>query len=235
MKQVIKSLMITSKQDGKIYQCDIVVLTAKDWKQVSVLQQAVVEELPEPELFFPLTVGEIQETLSNKGITLGAVVNGNLIGFSAILFPGLENDHIGIELGLSKEALAKVAYLKVTNVQSEFCGNSLQKQLLLVLWKFAGERRDWEHIFSTVSPKNYASIASTFSLGLVIAKLERKYLNYWRYTFYQNREFPLKRDRNTVEIVPCNDIERQMFLLEQGYYGYEFLKEERCIVFGKGT
>ncbi|MBP2627133.1 MAG: hypothetical protein H6Q68_1844 [Firmicutes bacterium] len=235
MNQVIKKLMIKSRQDGQQHQCDIVVLTTKDWQQVAALQQAVVEQLPEPELFFPLEIGEIQEVLSDKGITLGAVVNGSLIGFSAILFPGLEKDNIGRELGLSENELTKVGYLKVSNVQPEFRGNSLQKKLRLCIGEIAAKCRDWEYVVSTVSPKNYASIVGIFSLGLVIVNLQPKYQNYWRYTFYQNRVAPLKVDRKTAEIVSCTDIERQVSLLQQGYYGYEFLKEHRCIVFGKGT
>lgn len=234
MKQVIKSVMIKNRQDGQQYHCDMVRLTATDWQRIVTLQQAVVEELPEPELFFPLTEDEIQEALGDNGIILGAVVNQTLVGFSTILFPGLEKDNIGIDLGLSEEASGKVGYLEASNVQPEFRGNSLQKTLRLCIFEIAAKRKGWEHIVSTVSPKNYASLVSIFSLGLAIVKLQPKYQNYWRYTFYQNRVAPLQVDKETAEIIPCADLKRQLSLLAQGYYGYGFLKEQQCIIFAKG-
>lgn len=234
MQQVIKSIMVKNCQDGQHYQCDIVTLGAKDWQKVADLQQEVVAQMAEPELFFPLTVEEIHEALSDNGIVLGAVVNETLIGFSTILFPNLEKDNLGMDLGLSEDAAGKVGYLEASNVRPEFNGNSLQKTLRSCIFEIAAQREHWEHVVSTVSPKNYASMIGSFSFGLVIIKLQRKYRNYWRYTFYQNRVTPLEVDRSNAQSVLCSDIERQVELLQQGYYGYEFLKEQRCIVFAKG-
>lgn len=234
MKEVLKSLMIKNRQDGEQYHCEVVILTAEDWEQVAALQQAVVQQLPEPELFFPLTENEIHAALGDNGIIVGAVVNRTLVGFSTILFPSLEKDNLGIDLGLSAEASGKVGYLEASNVRAEFTGNSLQKKLRSYIFEIAARRKEWEHVVSTVSPKNYASMVGSFSFGLFIVKLQPKYKNYWRYTFYQNRVMPLQVDKKTAEIVPCADLERQVSLLAQGYYGYEFLREQQCIVFGKG-
>lgn len=235
MNKVIKSLPVINRQDTKTYPCEIVRLTPADWQQVFALQQEVVDQLPSAELYFPLTINEIQEVLGDRGITLGAVVNGKIIGFSSILFPAAGNDPAGFDLELPAAESAKIAYLKVTNVQPHFRGNSLQKQFLSCLLATAAQRDNWLHLCSTVSPKNYASIVSTFSLGLVIVKLKRKYRNYWRYIFYRQRAARFEPDNGKTEVVFCENIERQVQLLQQGYYGYEAVMKQNQpgIVFGR--
>lgn len=233
MDNVMKRLSITNRLSGQLCQSEIVLLTFGDWQRVAALQQDVMQQLPEPELFFPLEESEIQEVLSTKGITVGALVDGRLIGFSSILFPGISEDNVGIDLELASEELAKVAYLKAGSIHPDFRGNSLQIQMVLCLWEEALQRKEWVHFCSTVSPKNYASLAIVFGLGLVVVKLKRKYRNYWRYIFYLNKSKPLRLDEKNTEIVRCEDIERQAALLQQGYYGYRFVKDTQSIVFGK--
>lgn len=208
-------------------------LVMDDLDAVFAVQQFVHSTLEDPSLFYPGTRELLGECLNDRGLAVGTFVDGRLVGFRSIFYPGQCADNFGCDIGLNGAALDLVAYLDRTAVEPAYRGNRLQIRMTAHAIRLAAETHRCEHLFSTVSPTNYASMKDKFNIGMQVVRTTRKYLDYWRHLFYRNLAAPLGIEAVTSERVCGNDFAAQLALVEdRGYvaYGLERFGEQAPVI-----
>jgi hypothetical protein len=196
-------------------------LVMDDLDAVFAVQQFVHSTLEEPSLFYPGTRELLGKCLSDRGLAVGTFVDGSLVGFRSIFYPGHCADNLGYDIGLHGDALDLVAYLDRTAVEPAYRGNRLQIRMTAHAIRLAIETRQCVHLFSTVAPTNFASMADKFTIGMQVVRTTKKYLDYWRHLFYRNLVAPLGIEAATAAKVGGDDFATQLSLVEeQGFVAY---------------
>ncbi|WP_301109140.1 GNAT family N-acetyltransferase [Sporosarcina sp.] len=200
-------------------QTDISFLTEEQLPDIMVLQDKVIAVLEKPEFLQPLTEDEFLNILRGNGMMAGAFVEGRLIAFRAMLDPGDDEEHLGVDAGIPKNELSSVLYSEVSCVDPKFRGNGLQT----TLGKWLLERVDTEHyryICSTVAPLNIPSLKDKFALGLRIGALKIKYGEKLRYILFRDLRATVQTDQPVAStVVLMNEIVEQQQLLKEGWIG----------------
>ncbi|MBF0316395.1 MAG: hypothetical protein HQK52_23460 [Oligoflexia bacterium] len=80
------------------------------------------------------TVDDFERTLGSGGISIGVFEQEQLIAYACVLFPGLVEDNLGIDLGLPNEELSKVAHLEGP-LSTLFTGGVPYKKKCGLHWK----------------------------------------------------------------------------------------------------
>jgi GNAT superfamily N-acetyltransferase len=205
---------------GKEVSYELTVLEERRLTEIMDLQGLIVKELGDPELFHPGSIHFIRERIRKKGRIIGISSGNRLIACRIISFPGSDPDNLGIDLALPEDELHKVAHLEIFLVHPEYRGNALQLKTLphaiSILRDFG-----YEHLCTTVSPKNYPGVSNLLKGGFVIKELKEKYGGKLRYILYQNLAIAVSRVTEHTITLTNTDIEGQKRALAEGYYGYE--------------
>ncbi len=194
-------------------------------RKIMGLQDIIVRGLPDPEIFWAHPVEYFREIFEVERSVIGVLTEDGLVAYSLIYIPeegkALEGrENLGQDMNLSSEDLRRAAHLQATIVHPDYRGNSLQRRMaehhLDVL-----EKKGYEHILCTISPKNPFSLKNIMSCGLTIKGLKIKFNGWWRYIMYKNISYI------SHPIFPCpdgvrirgSDIEGQIDLLSKGFIG----------------
>lgn len=226
MSRVIESGRIkkSGTPSGKEVSYDLTFLDERHLTDIMNLQDLIVKELDDPELFHPDSIHFIRDRIQKRGRIIGITSENRLIAYRILSFPGSDRDNLGIDLGLPENELHRVAHLEFFVVHPEYRGDALQLKTLppaiRVLHDFG-----YEHLCATVSPKNYPGLSNLLKGGFVIKKLKEKYGGKLRYILYQNLNIPISRGIEHTITVTNTDIEGQRKALMQGYYGYKARKK----------
>ncbi len=197
-------------------------LDSSHLEEAKELQDIIARNLPDKEIFRLTTIQELKELLEQQKSVIGVHADDCLIAYNIISIPGEDEDNFGADIGISSEELAKVAHLKAVVVHPNFRGHGLQRKLArihLEVLRDAG----YEHVCSTVSPKNCISIENHLANGFVIKGLKVKYGGWLRYIMYKNIYKPFRPGLEVIA-VEFTDIERQKNLLKRGYVGCKLEK-----------
>ena len=192
------------------------------------IQEQVCAQLEMPELYFPVTEGEMQEFFRTDGICYGAMHESRLVGFFGVLLMRDRPDNVGHDLGLMREELARVVYFKAVNVLPEYRGLGLQKSLTQAVFKELGVDLPLRStsgldaasrvMCATVSPLNLSSLKSFLECGFWIAGLKPMYEGYQRFLVMRRGKKGSLDLAGTVT-VPVQDYPDQERLLAQGMCG----------------
>lgn len=199
-------------------QATISLLTEDQLSEVLALQEKVLVVLDQPEFLQPLTLEEFQKILRGNGMMAGAFIDNRLIAFRAMLDPGEDDEHLGIDAGVPVNELTSVLYSEISVVDPEFRGNGLQT----ILGKWLMEHVDvnrYRYICTTVAPHNIPSLKDKFALGLQIAGLKVKYGNKLRYILFKDLEKPFRTQSTEEVVVLMSDTTQQQQLLAEGFIG----------------
>ncbi|MCX8047509.1 MAG: GNAT family N-acetyltransferase [Anoxybacillus gonensis] len=199
------------------------------------LQQIVVDQLEQKDILQPLTKEEYAYILQGNGLMLGVFTNDQLIAFRALLFPPIDEDHLGFDIGLSREELEDVIYQEISIVHPKARGNGLQQTLAnLIMAELERTNKAYKYICCTVAPFNIPSLKDKFAQGMEIAALKQKYGHRLRYIFVKTRN-PMKRTWQEYVSLRIEDMAGQQTLLTSGWRGIalEQRNHEYWIRFGK--
>lgn len=197
------------------------------------LQQAVVAALPDKAILQPLDEGELRHILEGNGVMIGVFVEEQLIAFRALLEPGVDEEHLGLDIGLSEDELHQVLYQEISNVHPDFRGYGLQQTMARIIMEQVDAAKH-TIICATVMPYNIASLKDKFAQGMHVAALKFKYGGKLRYVFTKSLVAPVAYGESVQE-VSMGETEKQQQLLKQGFIGVEMKKndEDWFIVYKK--
>ena len=204
-------------RDERVFQVER--LTMEDLPQIIQLQSKVKNMLTSSDFLSPLSEEEYTSILTGNGFMVGVFVEGKMIAFRAMLKPELDEEHLGIDAGLSQEDLPQVIYSEISNVDPDYRGNGLQNYMGKLVMKEI-DRHQFRYVCATVAPMNIPSIKDKFSLGLQIIALKEKYTGMLRYVFFKDLSASLMDNVYAEEhFVHIKEIEEQQTLIQSGFLG----------------
>ena len=213
----------TLKQNNESFH--VTLLSLEHIKQILSLQNIVVEALEDKSRLQPLSQEEFQYILEGNGMMIGAFIENELIAFRALLVPPIDDEHLGLDIGIAESELHRVIYQEISNVHPSCRGNGMQKVLATVIMdELQKEDSKYDYVCCTVAPFNIPSLKDKFAQGMEIAALKEKYGGSMRYVFVKELRGVKERDWTDIKSVPMNNAGGQQALLSEGYRGFEMEK-----------
>lgn len=222
------------KQNNELFH--VTLLSLEHIEQILLLQNVVVEALEDKSRLQPLSQEEFQYILEGNGMMIGAFIENELIAFRALLVPPIDDEHLGLDIGLPESELHRVIYQEISNVHPNWRGNGMQKILATVIMdELQKEDSKYDYVCCTVAPFNIPSLKDKFAQGMKIAALKEKYGGSMRYVFVKELREDNERDWTGIENVLMSDAGGQQALLSEGYRGYKMEKvdEDFVVKFGR--
>jgi hypothetical protein len=203
-------------------------------RQILDLQETVVEELNDKSSLQPLSQEEFIYILEGNGLMIGAFTGSGLIAFRALLIPPMDDEHLGLDIGLATEELSQVIYQEISIVHPVYRGNRLQQTLAhLIMDELKNLDQTFTYVACTVAPFNIPSMKDKFKQGMQIAALKHKYDHQLRYIFVKRLDGKGEREVYNMEKVPMADVLKQQELLRAGWRGIS-LESENTVVYVYG-
>ncbi|MGG0302857.1 GNAT family N-acetyltransferase [Bacillus albus] len=200
----------------------VTLLSLEHMEQILSLQNVVVEALEDKSRLQPLSLEEFQYILEGNGMMIGAFIENELIAFRALLVPPIDEEHLGLDIGIPESELHRVIYQEISNVHPNCRGNGMQKILATVIMdELQKEDRQYDYVCCTVAPFNIPSLKDKFAQGMEIAALKEKYGGSMRYVLVKELRENIEKNWMDVRSVPMSDAGGQQALLSDGYRGYE--------------
>ena len=211
------------KQNNELFH--VTLLSLEHIEQILLLQNVVVEALEDKSRLQPLSQEEFQYILEGNGMMIGAFIENELTAFRALLVPPIDDEHLGLDIGLPESELHRVIYQEISNVHPNYRGNGIQNILATVIMdELQKEDSKYDYVCCTVAPFNIPSLKDKFAQGMKIAALKEKYGGSMRYVFVKELREDNERDWTEIENVLMSDAGGQQALLSEGYRGYEMEK-----------
>jgi hypothetical protein len=224
MNSILESGLLRQKNQnswGRALEYVITYLHEKHLPLVMQLQEVIVQNLARPDLLHSFSHDFMKRHMGPQGIVLGVFVENCLVAFRNLYFPDPWDAewNLGLDLGLPKKELVKVANLQMVCVHPRFRGNSLALKMNRLSLGLLRERGIHHHICATVSPYNIWNIPVLLASGFRVARLKNKYGGKVRYIVHQDLRQPLNFDDNSTVNVRLDNLDAQQKWLESGYYG----------------
>ncbi|MEI2314415.1 GNAT family N-acetyltransferase [Bacillus paramobilis] len=203
----------------------VTLLSLEHIDQILSLQNVVVEALEDKSRLQPLSLEEFQYILEGNGMMIGAFIENELIAFRALLVPPIDDEHLGLDIGIPESELHRVIYQEISNVHPNCRGNGMQKILATVIMnELQKEDSKYDYVCCTVAPFNIPSLKDKFAQGMEIAALKAKYGGSMRYVFVKKLRGDKENDWVDIKTVPMSDFDGQKKLLTEGYRGHKMEK-----------
>lgn len=216
----------TLMKEGQTIPFVVQPLTMEDLGRILEVQDQVVSHLNGKNTLQPLKEEEFQYILEGNGMMIGAFIDGKLIAFRALLVPVMDEEHLGLDIGLSDSELPKVIYQEISNVLPDYRGNQLQKTLAgLIMKELSKNDHGYRYVCCTVAPFNVPSLKDKFSQDMRIAALKEKYGGSLRYIFVKDLVEIIEPDWSESLFIPMGATEAQQLKLSEGWRGIRM--EER--------
>lgn len=220
---------MTVLYEGKLKQNNdpfhITLLSREHIEKILSLQNVVVGALEDKSRLQPLSLEEFQYILEGNGMMIGAFIENELIAFRALLVPPIDEEHLGLDIGIAESELHRIIYQEISNVHPNCRGNGMQKILAKVIMdELQKEDSKYDYVCCTVAPFNIPSLKDKFAQGMEIAALKEKYGGSLRYVFVKELRGDKERDWTEIKSVPMSNAGGQQALLSEGYRGYEMEK-----------
>ncbi|CAM3475531.1 GNAT family N-acetyltransferase [Brevibacillus sp. AY1] len=138
-----------------------------DVEDIRKLMEDVISRLPAQDLFAMDEEGYLQELIQEKGEIYGAYLDGKLAAYTVLAFPGMSEQNLGREFGVSEQELPLVGVLDSTVVHESVRGLGLQRHFHELREKRAREK-GCLYLYSTVHPENHASMKNLQAAGFTL-------------------------------------------------------------------
>ena len=212
----------------------IKILSTVELSDLLNLQNEVLKNLSDSSSLQPLSEEEFMNIFDDKGIVLGVFKQQELIAFRALLKPVIDEEHLGLDIGLEKEELEQVMYQEVSVVHPNYRGHGLQKTMGNYIMNEVDTEK-YRYVCATVAPFNIPSMKDKFDQGLQIFALKLKYGGLLRYVFMKDLHNKSLNNRTEKIIISMNDINTQQHHLQTGWSGVDIVNdnEEWKVIFQK--
>ena len=169
----------TLKQNNESFH--VTLLSLEHIEQILSLQNIVVEALEDKSRLQPLSQEEFQYILEGNGMMIGAFIENELIAFRALLVPPIDDEHLGLDIGLPKVSYTASSIKKsqtfIRTAEEMGCKNISKRHH----GRIAKEDSKYDYVCCTVAPFNIPSLKDKFAQGMAIAALKEKYGGSLRY------------------------------------------------------
>lgn len=235
-----RGYLIKNKNRNKeIEEFTMQLITEDRLDEVMALQYKVYEGLSNKNVLFMDSYKDMLEDMK-KGAKIIGVLNSKdeLVSYRYIGFPGNSSYNLGNDINLDKDALDKVVHLETTVVDPAYRGNRLQYVTLQVATDLT-RKQGYHHQICTVSPQNFYSLYNIMKSGLKIKSLKKKYGTtedsedgLWRFILHKDLK---QKYSNPIDLIitKFGDYEEQKNLIDDGYIGYEIIKDTQSVNFIK--
>jgi GNAT superfamily N-acetyltransferase len=177
----VEEILKLKNKSGIIVNARYKVLDSSYIDKIVNLQDNIMENLEDKQLYAPTEKDEFISYLRNGGKIIGYVDEKNeLIAMAVYIKKGYGKGNYGYDLDLEGEKLLEVAQVESTVVRSDYRGNGLQRVLCEKIEEIAKEERV-KILTSTASPYNKYSVNTFKKLGYEIKKEKLKYGGLRRY------------------------------------------------------
>lgn len=197
-------------------------LTVNELPDVLHLQCMVVAALEDKSKLVTLSAEAFSFILCGNGSLIGVFVDNDLIAFRATLAPELDDEHLGLDIGLDASELSSVIYQEISNVSPAFRGHGLQQVMAQVIMKQL-KGSAFTYVLATVAPFNIPSLKDKFSQQMEVAALKEKYGGKLRYVFVKDLRVHL-REYDAEQVVAMENITSQQELLAEGWRGTSMME-----------
>ena len=194
---------------------DVQKLTLAHIPQLQVLQQQVIDALPDKTMLQPLDESELRFILEGNGVMIGLFADEQLIAFRALLEPPIDDEHLGRDIGHAN--LDEVLYQEISHVHPDHRGQGLQQQMAQHIMQYVDTNK-YKIVCATVMPFNIASLKDKFAQRMHVAALKLKYGGKLRYVFAKSLVEEAAWENDGIAI-HMGDTEGQQQLLRDGYFG----------------
>ncbi len=169
-----------------------------DTGRIHLLMQEVYEELQDKSIFICDDLDHVRKYIEGNGFGVVGVIsvsssegedyaksqeNGQadeeIVSSLIVQFPGLNEDNLGRDMGLSEGELLKVAHFESAVVRKDCRGQGLERRMA----EYAERNIDiskYRYFMATVSPDNPASYKTAEKLGYKCIAEKEKYGGYSR-------------------------------------------------------
>lgn len=222
---ILKKIVFVNQLTKTGQSAVIRLLKADDFLAYKKLDKEIVQSLKMVGTYQANTDEFAQNCISQKaGYGFGCFVENEMIAYSMIFIPRDSPKNLGLDVGLPKAYLPRVAHRDSVGVKPAFRGNGIQGILGRVSTKIMLEK-GYPYLFSTVHPKNTASLRNLTKQGFVIVNVKKKYGGKWRCILQYFPEEYRHPEINKTIFVSQSDIEHNHQLLNDGYLGVEALRD----------
>lgn len=135
--------------------------------QVFALMEDVVSRMPSRSLFATDDEAYFYAHVEELGEIYGAFLDGRLVAYTVLSYPGLRSWNLGSEFGVPQSDLEQVAVLDATVVHESARGMGLQR-LFSELRERRARERGARYLYSTVHPDNVPSRRNLEAAGLTL-------------------------------------------------------------------
>ncbi len=115
----------TLKQNNESFH--VTLLSLEHIEQILSLQNIVVEALEDKKSFTTTLTSRISIHSRRKRHDNRCFIEKKLIAFRALLVPPIDDEHLGLDIGLPESELHRVIYQEISNVHPNCRGNGMQK------------------------------------------------------------------------------------------------------------
>ena len=177
----LEEILKVKNKSGIIVNATYKILDLSYIDEIMRLQDNIMEQLEDKQLYAPTEREEFISYLKNGGKIIGYIDEKNeLIAMVVYIKKGYEEGNYGYDLDLEGEKLLEVAQVESTVVRSDYRGNGLQRILCEKIEDIAKNERV-KILASTASPYNKYSVNTFIKLGYEIKKDKLKYGGLRRY------------------------------------------------------
>lgn len=192
------------------------VLESDHLKPILALQELITSMLPK-DIFVPDSDETLARSFLNDDLLLGVFVDDSLIAYRYISFPGESENNLGIDAGVKKKHLDKVATFETSIVHPQYRGNKLQAIMMkkgLEIVKERGAR----YAVSTVSPKNPYSLKNLIDSGFRVVATKIKYGGVERHIMLNDLgKESTSRMTDKSNVYGRHELNREISLMEKVY------------------
>lgn len=212
-----RHMKLRRRASGEIVAVTCSLLDARHVKEAQALNAAVAATVENPETF--VADNSIEKNLTGEGWGLGLWYHGELVAM--LIYSTIEEDWKKLvqstqlrDLPASKGVIRDIAAVK-----PDFRGNNLQRRLLQLS---RACMPPWvEHVISTVSPHNPASLSNALAAGCHVVDWGHFYDDRSRFLTYLNiKEVALEpANYHLAMMIPLDQAATHRRLLLQGFRG----------------
>jgi ribosomal protein S18 acetylase RimI-like enzyme len=213
-------------------QYEIKFLNKSHLDQLLCLQEIIVKNLSDPTSYYVEPIQFFRKQLAIENTSIGFFQNDQLVAFNLASFPSIDEENLGIDIGLKPEFFLQFAQLGPGAVHPDHRKRGLLSKIAEEHPKIM-EEMGYRYLCFTASPTNYPTIKAFMDNGFLIKQLKLKFNNVFRYIFYRDLKKIFKPPQYSVRI-PNTDIESQKFMMNLGFYGYDVVKNDHGfdLIFG---